>query len=164
MSDRFRSVTEYPQRQDANGVLMRWIDGLGYRFYWATEGLTPEDYAFSPGHGCATIGDLVGHVWGLANWVHIAVLGEGLGEPRGDDPQAQRAQVCRMLYTIRTSISAINQESLFDLRIEGHPFWHVVNGPLSDALTHVGQIASFRRLNGNPVPRHNVFSASAPER
>ena len=45
----FRSVSAYPAREDANGVVIRWIDSLGYRFYWATEGLRPEDVTFSPG-------------------------------------------------------------------------------------------------------------------
>jgi len=30
------------------------------------------------------------------------------------------------------------------------PFWYWINGPLSDALTHVGQINSWRIIAGNP--------------
>jgi hypothetical protein len=163
MPDHFRSVTEYPQRRDANGVLIRLIDGLGYRFHWATEGLTADDYAFSPGGGCQTIGDLVRHVWGLVDWIHQTVLGEGLGIPRAEDPEEQRAQICRMLLAVRTYISVISQDALFDLPIDSSPFWHMINGPLSDALTHIGQIASFRRLNGNVVPRHYLFLVHPPE-
>ena len=74
MSEHFCSVTTYP-KENANGIVIRLIDGLGYRFYWATEGLTKDDYAFSPGSGCQTIGELVGHVWGLVNWIHLSALG-----------------------------------------------------------------------------------------
>jgi hypothetical protein len=48
------------------------------------------------------------------------------------------------------------------LTIDGRPFWHIINGPISDALSHVGQINSFRRLAGNPTPKANVFTGSPP--
>ena len=31
------------------------------------------------------------------------------------------------------------------------PFWFQLNGPIADAIWHVGQIISFRRASGNPV-------------
>ena len=30
------------------------------------------------------------------------------------------------------------------------PFWNQINGPISDALWHCGQIVSFRQSSGNP--------------
>jgi len=32
------------------------------------------------------------------------------------------------------------------------PFWNLINGPISDALWHVGQVVTFRRSSGNPFP------------
>lgn len=49
------------------------------------------------------------------------------------------------------------------IRIEGHPFWHIINGPLCDALTHVGQIRYLRRLLGKQGPEANVFLGRPPE-
>jgi hypothetical protein len=154
----YRTIEAYPPREDANGVLMRLVDGLGYRYYWATEGLRDVDYAFSPGAECMTIGELVAHVWGLANWVYGSLVGVEWNTPRPDDPTGQRAQALQILYAIRTHAGEIDSASLLSARINDHPFWHIINGPLSDALTHTGQIASFRRLNGNPVMRHSVFA------
>ena len=38
------------------------------------------------------------------------------------------------------------------------PFWNAINGPLSDAIWHTGQIASNRRASGNPFnSRAQVF-------
>ena len=31
-----------------------------------------------------------------------------------------------------------------------YPFWNAINGPVSDALWHIGQVISFRRSSGNP--------------
>ena len=33
------------------------------------------------------------------------------------------------------------------------PFWNQINGPISDALWHVGQVVTFRRSSGNPLPK-----------
>jgi hypothetical protein len=33
-----------------------------------------------------------------------------------------------------------------------YPFWNLINGPIADALWHVGQVVSFRRSSGNPMP------------
>ena len=30
------------------------------------------------------------------------------------------------------------------------PFWNILNGPVDDALWHVGQVITFRRSSGNP--------------
>jgi len=87
MKSHFRSVRDYPERQDANGLVIRLVDGLGYRFYWATEGLTQSDYDFSPGGGCQTIGEIMGHVWGLVNWVRMNMLGSGDETAKPEPPR-----------------------------------------------------------------------------
>ena len=67
-----------------------------------------------------------------------------------------------ILHDLRTTINVITEAELVEIEIEDRPFWHIINGPLSDALTHVGQINSFRRLAGNPVSGANVFTGTPP--
>ena len=44
------------------------------------------------------------------------------------------------------------------------PVWHLFNGPIDDAITHVGQITSYRRSSGNPInPFVNVFMGKTKE-
>ena len=39
------------------------------------------------------------------------------------------------------------------------PFWNQVNGPISDAIWHCGQLVVYRRSTGNPInPKVNHFS------
>ena len=42
-----------------------------------------------------------------------------------------------------------------------YPIWYLINGPISDVLTHIGQIASWRRIAGNPVERVSPFSGES---
>ena len=157
----FRSIEEYPAHVNGPSVIARLLDGLGFRFYWATEGLRPDDYCFSPGSGCQSIGELIGHVWGLVNWISLSVFGQG--EERPQEPPLQRARALAMLRVLRTHFAALSDAELSAVTIDGRPFWHMLNGPIADALTHVGQINSFRRLAGNPTRRAKLFIAMPPD-
>lgn len=156
----FTRIDSYPAKVTGPAVLTRLIDGLGFRFHWATQGLTDQDYAFSAGHGSQSIGQLVGHIWGLTNWVSVAVLGQG--EEKPETPQEQRAHALQMLQRLRERFVALDNHALAKITIDGHPFWHILNGPLADALTHVGQINVLRRLAGNPTPRAALFTGEPP--
>jgi hypothetical protein len=56
----------------------------------------------------------------------------------------------------------LDDRALATITIDGKPFWHLINGPMADALTHTGQISSFRRLAGNPAPRSHPFTCTPP--
>ena len=36
----------------------------------------------------------------------------------------------------------------------------LLQGPLADVMTHVGQIALLRRLTGSPIPPENFYTAA----
>jgi hypothetical protein len=44
------------------------------------------------------------------------------------------------------------------------PIWNMVNGPLADSLTHIGQILSWRRIAGSPPVPADVFRGRPPGR
>jgi hypothetical protein len=158
--DLFNRIPPYPDSISGTTVLVRLLDGLGFRFRWSTEGLSDDDYGFRPAPDCMSIEELVKHVWGLVNWVCLSM---GLDEfERGDDIAITRGRVLEMIHALRVALNSMSDEDLKDTTIRGSPFWHIINGPISDALTHVGQINSFRRLAGNPTPKANVFTGTPP--
>jgi hypothetical protein len=158
--DPFYKIPEYPEHVSSTSVLTRLLDGLGFRFHWATEGLRPEDYSYRPGPDTMSVSELVGHIWGLINWVTISTLGESRQRPEEDE--SVRSEILDMIWELREAVHSMDEEDLGRITIEGRPFWNMINGPISDALTHVGQVNSFRRLSGNPVPPANVFSGEPP--
>jgi hypothetical protein len=79
-----------------------------------------------------------------------------------DDIQLVRRSVLEMTHALREALLSMSDEGLAAIQIRELPFWHIVNGPVADALTHVGQINSFRRLAGNPTPKANVFWGLPP--
>lgn len=157
----YRIIPAYPTEISAGTILTRLLDGLGFRFYWATEGLRKTDYEFRPSPDCMSIEELVRHIWGLVNWVTVSTTDTKYKRPV--EAGQTREQVLEMVLFLRNKMSNMSEKELSETNIEGRSFWHIINGPIADALTHVGQINSFRRLSGNPVPKANVFSGTPPE-
>ena len=54
--DLFHEIPDYPEKVSGASVLVRLLDGLGFRFRWSTDGLSDEDYTFRPAPDCMSIG------------------------------------------------------------------------------------------------------------
>jgi len=160
--DEYYRIPDYPDRVSSGAVVARLLDGLGFRFYWATHGLRPEDYTFRPGEDMMSVEELVLHVWELVNWVSSSALGKPYEKPKGGP--AARDEALKIIHDLGGTFLAMSDSDLEKLRIRDRPFWNIVNGPFSDALTHTGQINSFRRLAGNPVEGANVFLGEPPRK
>ena len=156
----YESVDGYPDKITGASVIIRMLDGLGYRFRYATEELTQEDYHFSPGHGCQTIGEIVEHIWWLLHWVYESILEE---EAMPQDSEAQRIHTLKLITKLRTYFENTDDSGLEQIKILNQPFWNMINGPLSDALTHTGQINTLRRLSGSLPVESDVFFMKKPE-
>jgi hypothetical protein len=160
--DEYHRIPDYPDHLSGTAVLTRMLDGLGFRFYWSTEGLRAEDYAFRPAKDTMSIGELVAHVWELVNWVSSSALKKPYEKPK--DGPAARAEALSIIHDLRETLIVMSDKDLDRMRIRDRPFWNIINGPISDALTHTGQINSFRRLAGNPVAGANVFLGEPPKK
>ncbi len=159
--DLFYEIPDYPESVSGTSVLVRLLDGLGFRFRWSTEGLSDDDYKFRPAPDCMSIEELVRHVWSLVNWVCQSMQLKKFG--KHDDIRLVRRSVLEITHALREALISKSDEELAVVQIRERPFWHIVNGPIADALTHVGQINSFRRLAGNPTPKANVFRGLPPK-
>jgi len=160
--DEYYRIPDYPDHLSGATMLARMLDGLGFRFYWATEGLRPEDYKFRPAADVMSIGELTLHVWDLVAWVSASSLEKQYEKPK--EGQAARDEALKVIEDLRDTFLAMSDADLTKLRIRDKPFWHIINGPFSDALTHTGQINSFRRLAGNPIAGANVFLGEPPKK
>ena len=160
--DYYHDIPGYPDHVSGTAVIVRILDGLGFRFYWATDGLRPEDYSFRPAPDVMSIGELTMHVWDLGAWISAQCFGKAYEKP--GEGEAARDEALKVIRDLRETFAKMGDGDLAKLKIRGMPFWNVLNGPLSDALTHTGQINSFRRINGNPCAGANVFSGTPPKK
>ena len=149
--DFFSKSPPPPERMTVGCAIARMIDGLGYRLYWALEGLTEEDCGYRLTEGANSIYEIIWHELGLVNWVHMNVYGEQMRRP--ENILEQGAETLRALEKLRDTFVHVSEEELQSLKLEDAPFWSYINMPLSDALHHAGQISILRRGAGNPVRR-----------
>jgi hypothetical protein len=165
----FQTVPDPPALPGGGAVLGRMADGIGLRFRWATENMEGVDLAFRPAADCMTLGELLAHMVELLFWVAESV---GL-EPRRDlKDSSDYAHVRGRVMDLAASFSArfkgmtdaeVAACSITSSRGDTQPVWNIVNGPLSDSLTHIGQILSWRRIAGSPAAQADVFRGRPPK-
>ena len=157
----YYEITDYPDTYTATTVTARMIDGLGFRIYWATEGLRAEDLNFKPSEEARTSEETVNHILGLVDVVLNSVkqqpsTGMALEELTFEE---KRTLTLNKLKEASDLLKSNPDGSMEDYNIilqsststREYPFWNQLNGPLSDAIWHVGQVVTFRRSSGNPI-------------
>jgi len=156
-----------PGAMRAGTALARLVDAIGFRYRWATEGLDESILAFRPAEGAHDLRGLLGHVHDLVAWVR-----DGVAAPRPRAPRPQRLEDVRRatlaaIVELREALLALDDPAIERIELvhptRGRfPIWNAINGPLADALTHVGQVNSWRRIAGNPTPPAHVFLGTPP--
>ena len=154
----YYEIPDYPSEYNEGTVVARLIDGLGFRYYWATEGLRDEDLAFKPSEKGRTTAETIDHIYGLTN----TIINSALKKPNVPTDEAEmtfkekRAKTLNLLKQAADIFRDSNDLSEFTMvfvrgeNTTEYPFWNQINGPISDALWHVGQVITHRRTSGNP--------------
>ena len=58
----YHRIPELPAELRGATVLKRMVDGLAFRYRWATDGLRPEDFKFKPGLESLSMSALMHHI------------------------------------------------------------------------------------------------------
>jgi len=143
----------------AGTMASRMIDALGFRYYWATEELREEDLEYRPNSKARSIKETVDHIYNLTLVILNSVLKiSNEGAPVPDMSfEEKRTATLKKLKEASAILRVSRDVSKFKILFKNKngaselPFWNQINGPISDAIWHAGQIASFRRSSGNPL-------------
>jgi hypothetical protein len=159
----YYEIPEHADSYTAGSVASRMLDGLGFRYYWATEGLRVEDLAYKPSESGRTSAETIDHLLGLSNFILNSIS----TEKSSDSTEVltfieKRKQTLLNIKKASEILRTIDDVSQFDN--DRFPFWNIINGPTSDALWHCGQVVMLRRASGNPFnSKVNVFSGKLRE-
>lgn len=159
----YYEIPEAPETYTAGTMASRMVDGLGFRYYWATEGLRTEDLAYKASESGRTSEDTIEHLFGLSNFMLGAVI-QGFKPLDGSAMtfEEKRKQTLLNFKTASDILRATDDISKFDNN--KFPFWNVINGPIADALWHCGQVVLLRRASGNPFnSKVSVFAGKLRE-
>ncbi len=152
----YYEIPEASKEFTAGSVASRMIDGLGFRYYWATEGLTEKDLNFKPTPEARTSGETIDHILGLSQVILNAALNKPNGGKQPEMTFKQKRE--KTLQNLKEASEILrDQKDLSEFKVifgeNKYPFWNAINGPIADAMWHVGQVVSFRRSSGNPFPK-----------
>ena len=154
----YYQIPDYPSEYNEGTVVARLIDGLGFRYYWATEGLRDEDLAFKPSKNGRTTVETIHHIYGLTKTIINSALKKPNipteeGEMTFAEKRAKTLNLLKQAADIFRKSDDLSEFTMVFVRGENtteYPFWNQINGPISDALWHVGQVITHRRTSGNP--------------
>jgi len=133
-------------------VLRHMVATVAYRGGLAVVD-APESFAVFKAHETTrTPGELLAHIGDLLEGSHYLLKGEMIYLT--STPLPWKEEVKRFFSAVKTLDSYLASEAPLACPVE-----RLVQGPIGDALTHVGQIVMLRRMSGNPIRPAAYFTA-----
>jgi len=141
-----------PHRTDVRDYLRHGLATLAYRGGKALRD-APKDFgSFRVGEASRTPSQILAHVCDLLDWWLSLVRGRQAWH--NSTPGLWNDDVKRFHDTLR-----VLDAELAERDSSAYEWTRVFQGPIADALTHVGQLAMLRRLAGGAVRGENYFQA-----
>jgi hypothetical protein len=141
-----------PTDESARALLRHLTATLAYRAAKALRDV-PADFAvFLAGSTTRRPVEIVAHMADLMVWAHSLARGEHKWTAGGSD--AWDVEVQRFFAAVATLDAQLEQHPPHEGAVE-----QLIQGPLADALTHVGQLALLRNLAGHAVRPENYARA-----
>ncbi|MEA2165574.1 MAG: hypothetical protein QOK37_3701 [Thermoanaerobaculia bacterium] len=138
--------------EDQKELLRHFLAVLAYRTEKAVRG-APEDFGdFGAGRETRTPRELVRHMSSVLGYATTFFIG---GIYRPEPLPTLDGELTRFHHVLGLLASLVDKgDDPVDLTPR-----QLLQGPLSDAMTHAGQLAMLRRLAGAPVPSENFIFA-----
>jgi hypothetical protein len=138
---------------DPNRVFLRHVVAtVAYRGGKAARGATADFAALRVCDRTRSAVQILAHIGDLLDWAVTLVQGNQAWKMA--TPQSWDAEVERFFTSLRRLDDCLADDTPLGCSAE-----RLFQGPLADALTHIGQLATLRRLAGAPVAGENYFEA-----
>jgi hypothetical protein len=146
-------TSEYPVPNDpARSLLRHAVATVRYRGNKSVRDAGPDFANFQIAETVRTPAEILSHIGDLFDWA--LRLSHGASEWTEAKPLPWDEEIARFHQVLDD----------FDTRLDSSepisaPVERLLQGPVADALTHVGQMATLRRLAGSPIKSENYFKA-----
>ena len=137
-----------PSSDGKIALLRHTVATLAYRGGKALRGAPPEFASY----GSRTPGQILAHICDLFDWALTII--DGKEAWHNSHPQSWDADIARFFALLEAFDRRLASEVPLSVEPE-----LLFQGPVADALTHVGQIAMLRRMAGCPASGENFFVA-----
>jgi hypothetical protein len=137
---------------DKKEMLRHTVATLAYRGGKAVLNAPVEFATFRVNETTRTPGEILAHIGDLLDWALCVAKGEYIY--RESSPLPWEEEVARFFAALKEFDSYLASTAPL-----GYPAEKIFQGPIADALTHVGQISMLRRVAGTPVRGESYFKA-----
>ncbi len=135
-------------------LLQHFLAAIAYRTQKALRG-APENYPdFPPGHEVRTPVEILRHMTSLMGYVRTFFVGGTY--PTHPEPLASFTDEISRFHDI---LEDVGRFVMAETPPAGITTEQLLQGPFSDVMTHVGQLAILRRLAESPVAAENFIFA-----
>jgi hypothetical protein len=139
---------------EKRALLRHALATLAYRAARALEG-APDHFAAFDGAGRLPV-QILAHMGDLLDWSLSTAMGQERWRP--SQPLAWAEEQRRFFSSLRAFDAFLASDEPLRAPVE-----RLLQGPVADALTHVGQLAMLRRLSGSPTRGENFYVAAIAE-
>jgi hypothetical protein len=136
----------------ARAMLRHSVATLAYRAGKAVRDAPPGFAKFRGAEGTRAAGEILAHIGDLLDWALQLARGEHVWSEAPPGPWDQ--EVARLFAGLAAIDNHLASQAPLGASAET-----LFQGPVADALTHVGQLALLRRMAGAPVRGENYFKA-----
>jgi hypothetical protein len=133
-------------------LLRHTLATLAYRSGKVLREASPNFESFDAGAGVRTPAQILAHLGDLLDWALSMAVGKR--EWHDSKPLAWNDEVVRFSAALKRLDDLLASDQPIHASVE-----RLFQGPVADALTHVGQIAILRRMAESPVKGENYFVA-----
>lgn len=133
-------------------LLRHTLATLAYRGGKAVRAAPPEFAAFKAGPGTRTPAEILAHIGDLLDWA--LGLADGRHEWHDRAPLPWEQEIDRFFAGLAKLDGRLASGPPL-----GFPAEKLFQGPIADALSHVGQIALLRRMAGHAIRGESYFQA-----
>jgi hypothetical protein len=140
--------------QDVTDLFRHLLSTIAYRFHAATAHVPVTFGTFNAGTGVRTPNEIIRHM------THLMIYTQRRFVPTIDVSELAPLPFDEEVSRFYRALKILDQQFV-DVKIEHtHTLNTLLQGPLADAITHIGQLAMLSRLSGYPVPGQRYTAAA----
>ena len=110
----YYQIPQHAETYNAGTVASRMVDGLGFRYYWATEGLRDVDLSYKASESGRTASETLDHIYGLSNFILNSISKENRKreEKELSFEEKRRLTLLQIMLSLRPMGSLISKKEL----------------------------------------------------
>lgn len=137
-----------------NEFLRHTLSTINYRFQKSVKNVENDFGYFSAGKGSRTPNEIINHMYHVLSATRIFIL-----EERYIKEQPKKLELILEIDRFNSELNKLDKVFI-EKELDMNYTKRLLQGPLSDILTHIGQISMLSRLSGNPINGEDFASAT----